>query len=247
MRKAITLVLFAGLVIGVPVAALADGTAQTLPFSQNWSNSALITVDDDWSGVPGIEGFRGDNETAATGVDPQTLTADVAVTIDVNADEVDPNTFITGGVAEFSTIGNPSVALNGSGTADAPYLRLNLDTTGQSSITLAYDLIDLDGSADNSTQQHAAQYRIGGAGAWTNIAGTYVADASGGPSQSGLTTPISVLLPAACENVALLQIRTLTTNAIGNDEWVAVDNISVTAAPTSNEETTWGNVKGLFQ
>jgi hypothetical protein len=29
-------------------------TPQTLPFSQNWTNTGLITANDDWSGVPGI-------------------------------------------------------------------------------------------------------------------------------------------------------------------------------------------------
>ncbi len=55
------------LVVLLPGTSWADNAAQTLPFAQNWSNAALITVDDDWTGVPGIEGFRGDNLTAATG------------------------------------------------------------------------------------------------------------------------------------------------------------------------------------
>ncbi|MBK8425636.1 MAG: hypothetical protein IPL27_06455 [Lewinellaceae bacterium] len=38
-------------------------TAQPLPFSQNWTNTGLITVNDDWSGVPGIQGRRGDGLT----------------------------------------------------------------------------------------------------------------------------------------------------------------------------------------
>ena len=31
--------------------ARADTTPQTLPFAQNWSNTGLITVDDNWSAV----------------------------------------------------------------------------------------------------------------------------------------------------------------------------------------------------
>jgi hypothetical protein len=35
-------------------------TVQPLPFSQNWTNIGMITVSDNWSGVPGICGYRGD-------------------------------------------------------------------------------------------------------------------------------------------------------------------------------------------
>lgn len=42
-----------------------------------------------------------------------------------------------------------------------------------------------------------------------------------------LVTPISVALPAAVDNQALVQVRIMSTNAVGNDEWVGVDDISV--------------------
>ena len=46
----------------IPAAAVlvrADATPQTLPFAQDWTNAGLIIANDDWTGVPGIEGFRG--------------------------------------------------------------------------------------------------------------------------------------------------------------------------------------------
>ncbi len=49
---------------------LADATPQMVPFAQDWSNTGLITTSDDWSGVAGIEGFRGDG-LASTGANPQ--------------------------------------------------------------------------------------------------------------------------------------------------------------------------------
>src|ERR1700754_1086730 len=80
----------------------ADSAAQTLPFSQNWSASGLITTDDNWAGVPGIIGFRGDDLTTVTATDPQTILADGAGTpVDVIANQTNPNTQATGGVAEF--------------------------------------------------------------------------------------------------------------------------------------------------
>ncbi|MBK9528384.1 MAG: hypothetical protein IPO41_08700, partial [Acidobacteria bacterium] len=42
-------------------------------FSQNWSNTALITTNDDWSGVASIMGYRGDGLSNDTATDPQTV------------------------------------------------------------------------------------------------------------------------------------------------------------------------------
>jgi len=208
-------------------AAHADNTPQTLPFAQDWTNIGLITANDDWSGVPGITGYRGDDLTSATGVDPQTITADgTSSPVDVNANQTNPNTFSTGGVTEFH-LTDPVVALTGSGTADAPFILLSLNTTGHSGIVVRYDLRDLDGSADNAQQQVALQYRVGASGNFINVPEAYVADATEGPSLAGKVTPVQVTLPADADNQPLLQLRVITTNAPGNDEWVGIDNISV--------------------
>jgi hypothetical protein len=41
----------------------------------------------------------------------------------------------------------------------------------------------------------------------------------------------------------------MTTNAIGNDEWVGVDNITVTGTPTitAAKSQSWGAVKARYQ
>src|SRR5690606_31035660 len=91
---------------------------------------------------------------------------------------------------------------------------------------------DLDGSADNAVQQVALQYRVGGTGDFTNVPGAFVADATTGPSQATQVTPVSVTLPAAVDNQALVELRIMTTNATGNDEWVGIDDIRVTAGST---------------
>ena len=80
----------------LPVAA--DSTAQALPFSEDWTDTSRIG-DDDWSAVPGIVGFLGQDITTATGVDPRTLLADSAVANDVDAiaNQVQPN-ITNGGV-----------------------------------------------------------------------------------------------------------------------------------------------------
>jgi hypothetical protein len=205
-----------------------DATAQALPFAQDWSNTGLITTDDDWSGVPGILGYRGDDITTGIGVDPQTLLADGTGTpIDVNANQTNPNTFATGGLAEFH-ISNPAVALNGSGTADAPFMLLNLNTTGACTVNVAYNARDLDGSADDAVSPIATHYRVGNTGNFTNLPAGYIADATTGPNLATLVTAVSLALPAAANNQSLVQVRVMTTNAAGNDEWVGIDDISVT-------------------
>ncbi|MEP7157863.1 MAG: ExeM/NucH family extracellular endonuclease [Chloroflexota bacterium] len=217
-----------GLPLGTPVAR-ADTTVQTLPFTQNWTNTAQITVTNDWSGVPGIIGYRGDAMVGATGVDPQTVVADGSATpVNVLANQLNPNTLATGGVAEFDAIPNPVVALQGSGTARAPHLVMTISTAGKSNVNVAYTLRDVDGSADNAIQQVALQYRVGTSGSYTNLPAGYVADATTGGAAT-LVTPVSVPLPGAAENQPTVQVRVLTTDAIGSDEWVGVDDISVTA------------------
>lgn len=215
-------------------AVFADSTAQTLPFTQNWTNTGLITANDNWSGVTGIEGFLGQDITTGTGVDPQTLltTSSVANDLDVIANQAAPNTLANGGVAEFDGIANPTIALNGSGTADAPYILIHLNTTGQSNINVAYNLRDLDGSTDNAVQPVALQFRVGSSGNFTNVPAGFVADATTGPSLATLVTPVSATLPAAANNQALVQVRIITSNAVGNDEWVGVDDISISSTGT---------------
>jgi endonuclease G len=212
----------------------ANLVAQTIPFGQNWSNAALITTNDDWSVVPGIIGYRGDGMTASTGIDPQTILADGSVTpVNAWANLTDPNTFVSGGVGEFDTLANPTIALNGSGTADAPHIVINLSTSGTTAINVAYNLRDLDSTADDAIQAIALQYRVGNTGNYTNIAAAFVADATTG-STATQVTPVSVPLPVACENQPLVQLRVITTNAAGNDEWVGVDDINITGTGGGN-------------
>ena len=232
-------------------ASLADNAYQTLPYSNNWSGIALIAVDDNWSGVPGVLGYRGDNPTTTvSGVDPQTVLGDdLPGVIDINANKPDPLVFFSGGCTEFE-LANPTVALAGSGTADAPYLVLHINATGKQNIAVSYLLRDLEGApgTDDAVQQVALQFRTG-PGAWTNVPAGYVADATTGPAAVPAVTPVAVTLPAAADGAATLQIRIMTTNAGGNDEWTGVDDISVSGEdiPVPATASTWGKIKGVYR
>jgi len=206
-------------------------TPQALPFSQNWTNAALITANDDWAGVPGIVGFLGNYDAASpTNVDPRTLLAPFAINdVDVIANQTAVS-LTNGGVAEFDGIANPVVALNGSGTADAPHIVIYLNTTGNTAINLTCNLRDIDDTIDNAAQQVDIQYRVGGAGDYISVAGGYFADVTSGPSTT-MTTAVNLTLPATANNQPNVEIRVITTNAGGNDEWVGIDDINVTGVP----------------
>lgn len=211
----------------------ADTSTQVLPFSQDWTNGALISVDNTWTSVPGIVGYRGDGMVSSTGVDPQTVLADGSGT-PVNVIANQTNTALTtGGIAEFQ-LANPTIAFQGSGTARAPHIVLTVSTAGRSNIHVSYTLRDIDGTADNSLQPVALQYRIGTSGNYTNVPAAFVPDASSGPSLATLVTPVSVDLPAAAADRPVVQVRIITTDAAGSDEWIGVDDLAVTGTPISS-------------
>ncbi|MBB96800.1 MAG: hypothetical protein CML68_19650 [Rhodobacteraceae bacterium] len=200
----------------------------TEDFYQDWSDPDLITIDDDWSNVDSIMGYRGDGLTSSTGTDPQTILADGSSSpLDVNANETNPNTFTSGGIAEFDSLTDPTVALQGSGTADAPHLVLYMDTTGVTDVTISFDLRDVDGSADDAIQPVAVQYRVGNTGDFINLPAAFTPDATEG-GVAGLLTHVSATLPVSAENQLQVEIRIITANASGSDEWVGIDNIAVT-------------------
>jgi VCBS repeat-containing protein len=201
-------------------------------FFQDWSNTGLITANNDWSGVASIVGYRGDG-LSSSGKDPRLVTADSNV-VNVIANQANPNTNTTGGVAEFH-LADPTIALQGSGTAAAPHIVLYLDASGRQDLHFSVDLRDIDGSGDNAVQPVAVQYRIGDSGAWSNL--SYVADASTGPSQASQVTHLEIDLPAAANNQSQVEIRVLTNDAVGSDEWIGVDNISVTSKQMEVDRT----------
>lgn len=212
--------------------AWADTTPQPPPLSQNWTNTNLITANDDWSGVPGIVGYEGDNLTTVEGTDPQTITASVAAATptQVNANKGNPSAYNAGGNTEFDSIPNPTVAFQGTGQAAAPHLVLALNTTGQSNVRISYNVRDIDSGSNSAVAPVALQYRVGNSGAYTNVPAGYVPDATTGPTQATLVTPVNAVLPAAASNQPLVQVRIITTDLAGQGEWVSIDDISAASA-----------------
>jgi hypothetical protein len=229
MTRALAAGLACLLLMALPAQA---GTAPaTLPFAQGWSDTGSIRADDDWSGVTGIVGYRGDGLAGEPGSDPRGVSADGSGTpVDVTANLTDPRAVgLAAGVAEFE-LADPVVAIQGSATASAPHLVLSLDTSGRVGVSVRMLLRDIDATAHDAVEPVALQYRVGSSGPFAGVPGGYVADATSGPGEAAKVTRVSVNLPAAADGQALVQVRVLTTNAVGQDEWVGIDDIEVTAA-----------------
>jgi SAM-dependent methyltransferase len=115
---------------------------KTGPLAQDWSNTGLITVNNDWSQVPSIMGYLGDySASLPVNVDPRTLLTMDNATASVVAQG--SATASPGAVYELQNE-NPTIALHASGTADAPYLVFYLDTTGCMGVNIRYTLREMD-------------------------------------------------------------------------------------------------------
>jgi hypothetical protein len=208
----------------------ANNNPQTIPFTQNWTAN-LITTNDDWSPVNGIVGFLGDDpSTTVANIDARNYLQPFS-TVDVIAQATPVST--TGGVGEMDALANPTIALQGSGTADAPNIVLYLNTTGQSNIQVAFNARDVDPSpTEDAVQQLNVQYRVGSTGNFINVPGGYFADVTTVGTDTQVT-PVSVTLPVFANNRPAVEVRILTTNAAGSDEWVGIDDINVTTTGTN--------------
>lgn len=212
------------------VAAMADGVPQAVPLVQKWSEPGKIIADYDWSGMAGFVGSRGDKMTSKVGANPATIVLDgAAAAVSVYANQSKPNSFRSGGVAEFDGIPDPVVAIKGSSSASAPFLLLNLNTTGKKNIGIGFKLRDLDSSVNNAVQPVAFQYRVSTNGNFIDLPAAFTADATTGPNLATEVTPVVVMLPADAWGQAHVQVRWITCNAEGNDEWVGIDDIAVVA------------------
>lgn len=231
--QAVRKLALAGLSLGCALAH-ADNTYHVLAdgsFSQDWSNTSMITVNDDWSGVPSIMAYRGDGLATGTGADPRLVLAFGTSPINVIANETAPSVASSGGVYEVQggteIGGNPTIAFQGSGTAKAPFILLHLDTTGCTSLNLSYNLRDIDTAEGTTNQQVVVQSRIGEAGDFAVVPGTYVA-----PANTNSVIPGNVVLPVALENQSRIQLRWLTTDAPNTDAMIGIDDIQVTGTCT---------------
>lgn len=209
------------------------------PYLQNWSDTLSINTDDNWDNFIAIMGYRGDDLTTGIGTDARTILASGESTpVNVIANQSNPNTLVQGGVAEFDGIPNPTIALKGDSTADAPHIQIRLNTKNcpdSKMLSVAYNVRDLDSSANDAVQQVNLQYRLGTTGDFTNVPGAYIPDATE-PNSATKVTSVFASLPHHVLSQDILYLRIMTTNAAGNDEWVGIDDITVGCYVTTSAE-----------
>jgi len=187
-----------------------------------------IFADDDWSSTPSLLGASGNGFGNAPGVSPSDLLASDAPQPQIWANRQETNAAIFSGTgfAEFSQLS--SVAVKPGANARAPYLLTNVSTSGFQTIKVQYYLTDIDNSSANAQQSFALQFRVGSTGSFTNVPSAFQADVTDGGS-AGRETLVEAVLPAIANNKPLLQLRDMTTDAMGVDEWVSISGLRVTA------------------
>lgn len=205
-------------------------------FSQNWSNTGLISSNNNWNSVPFMRGYRGDGNVTATGVNPSTVLGVGNRTINVRNAVTTPSTWsstdqdygvfeVTGGTEIGS---DPTIALQPSSRTDntrayAPNIVLRLDTATCSNIVVGYKLRDID-TGTTATQPFSLQVRNSESTTATFTSIDYVANAN-----TGGTLTRSITLPTDYNDKDRVELRWITTNSTdGNDAMIGIDDITVT-------------------
>ena len=70
--------------------------------------------------------------------------------------------------------------------------------------------------------------------------GGYIADAADG---TGLTTPVSVVLPPDADGQDIVDVRVITTDAGGSDSMIGIDDIAIAEGATSTLDATINEVR----
>lgn len=200
------------------------------PILENWTNTSRLSTTDNWTEVVAIAGFKGNLLTSEIGANPQTIVTDSPGNAgNLTPNETNPNTSTAEGVVEFQ-IADPVVALRASDDADAPNLVVRINSVGclaGKAMTMAYDVRDIDGSSRNSVSPIALQYRYSESSNYTSIPAAYIADATNGPNSATKLSQVYVVLPQNAINQPTLSLRIIGANAVGDDEFVGIDNIQV--------------------
>jgi len=221
--------LFLGLLLAGVASAQTNPTAQSLPYSQDFSGLAHSST----TYPAGWQGWNLDSDGSSNLFRTGTAVADEALRASSSASTT------TGGVHNYN--GKIGILANSSSTD--PSLCLAINTTGHSNVTVAFDIMTIRNPYGTGTplntriNQVDLQYRVGTSGTFTSVSGSasgiYESNTTA-QTASGVTTPQkleakSFTLPSACDNQATVQLRWVQrdVSGAGSRPSFAVDNISV--------------------
>src|ERR1044072_2324492 len=217
---------FSTLILSATIHAQTNPTAQSLPYSQNFSSLAASST----TYPAGWQGWRLSTSGASSAFRTTAPTADLSLTASSSASTN------AGGVHNY----NGKIGFLQSGSSD-PSLALAINTSGLTNVQVAYDAMTIrnpyDGTTNTRINEMTLQYRVGTSGAFTSLTGIEYQNNTTTQTGSGVTTPQNsqsktITLPAACNNQAVVQLRWAARDVSGAGARAsfAVDNISVTGA-----------------
>ena len=213
------LALFLMVMVGGNVMGQTNPTAQSLPYTQNFST------------------FTGSTTTYPAGIQGWTIAGSLSTNYLTTAPNGDFT--LVGGSNASTTAGvydmNSKIGLICTGST-LRGICLSIVTTSKTNITLSYLAGTQAQISAGRINEIGVQYRVGTSGTFTNIAGsTYQNNATStintGTASSNTST-LSFSLPAACENQSVVQLRWIyrDVSGSGNRPSLSVDDITVSSA-----------------
>jgi hypothetical protein len=230
MVRPLLSLLFIAFLIGNNAVGQTNPAARPLPYQQDFDAlaSSATVYPDGWQGWLLSGAPSGSFNTAAPAADKPLIASG-------SASSTANGAYNYAGKLGFLNSGSVDNALV-----------LAINTGGQQNIQLSYDVMTIrnpyDGNANSRINEVILQYRIGDTGSFTNIIETAYQNDTLTQTGSGVTLPQhllnkSVLLPPACNNQPLVQLRWVNRQigGAGSRPSFAVDNIQ---AGGSGRDTT---------
>ncbi len=200
-------------------------TPQSLPYAQNFGTTTFSVMPSGtaaWT-INGSPAGSQSSAESSTNSGNATVTAATAVQS-------------TGGVYGYATSSNGRfyVQTSSNATNGTSQLITAINTTGQSGVTVSYDVEMITVTA--RTIGVVLQYRIGTSGSWTTVSGSAYSHNSSDRANGAVDNFASLSLPSAVNNNAVVQLRWATWRGSesGNSSGIAIDNISIAGA---NQQT----------
>lgn len=135
----------------------------------------------------------------------------------------------TPGISNLGTLGFCFLASTGGANAQVGELAVSLKTIGRTNIVVGWTAFDPT-SGPARQMNLALQYRIGNSGSFTTLPGSTYTTSNAGTTSS-LIFP-GVLLPAVCEDQALVQVRWIyyeSPGQSGTPDGICLDDISISS------------------
>jgi uncharacterized repeat protein (TIGR02543 family) len=214
------------LVLGIPAVApgQTNPAPRAIPYSQDWSALAHSST----TYPAGWQGWR--IGTAGSTFATAAPTANEAMIGSATASSTNNRVYNYNGKVGWLT-----------GTNDLA-LALAINTTGASGVTVDYDAMTIrnpyNGGSNTRIGAFVLQYRVGTSGGFTNVTGTEYQNNT--TTQTSGTTPQnvqarSVVLPSACDNQAVVQLRWVArdVSGAGSRPSFAIDDVQIGSGPPS--------------